>query len=63
VFIAGDDDGTKETVVQLARDGGLRAVDVGLSERARHLESLRFLQMMVQQPLSLGFQSTLKVVS
>ena len=63
VFIAGDDEGAKETVAQLSRDGGLRAIDVGPLERARHLESLGFLHMMVQQPLSLGFQSALKVVS
>jgi 8-hydroxy-5-deazaflavin:NADPH oxidoreductase len=63
VFIAGDDEEAKETVAQLSRDGGLRAIDVGPLERARHLESLGFLHMMVQQPLSLGFQSALKVVS
>jgi 8-hydroxy-5-deazaflavin:NADPH oxidoreductase len=63
VFIAGDDEGAKETVAQLSRDGGLRAIDVGPLERARHLESLGFLHMMVQQPLSLGFQSALKIVS
>src|SRR5215203_1319352 len=63
VFIAGDDEGAKETVAQLSRDGGLRAIDVGPLERARHLESLGFVHMMVQQPLSLGFQSALKIVS
>jgi predicted dinucleotide-binding enzyme len=63
VFIAGDDEGAKETVAQLARDGGLRAIDVGPLERARHLESLGFVHMMAQQPLSLGFNSALKVVS
>ena len=63
VFIAGDDEGAKETVAQLSRDGGLRVIDVGPLERARHLESLGFLHMMVQQPLSLGFQSALKIVS
>src|SRR5919205_233595 len=56
VFIAGDDEEAKETVAQLVRDGGLRAIDVGPLERARHLESMGFLHMMVQQPLSLGFQ-------
>ena len=63
VFIAGDDEGAKETVAQLVRDGGLRAIDVGSLERARHLEGLGFLHMMVQQPLGLGFQSAFKVVS
>jgi len=59
-FIAGDDEGAKETVAQLVRDGGLRAIDVGPLERARHLEALGFLQMMVQQPLGQGFQSGLE---
>ena len=63
VFIAGDDEGAKETVAQLARDGGLRAIDVGPLERARHLESLGFLHMMAQQPLGTGFASAVKVVS
>ena len=63
VFLAGDDEGAKETVAQLARDGSLRAIDVGSLERARHLEGLGFLHMMVQQPLGLGFQSAFKVVS
>ena len=63
VFIAGDDEGAKETVAQLARDAGLRAIVVGTLERARYLEGLGFLHMMVQQPMSLGFQSAFKVVS
>ena len=63
VFIAGDDEGAKETVAQLVRDGGLRAIDVGSLERARHLEGLGFLHMMVQQPMGMGFQSAFKVVS
>jgi NADPH-dependent F420 reductase len=63
VFIAGDDEGAKETVAQLARDGGLRAIDVGPLERARYLEGLGFLHMMVQQPLGTGFGSAVKVIS
>jgi NADPH-dependent F420 reductase len=63
VFIAGDDEGAKEIVAQLARDGGLRPVDVGPLERARHLEGLGFLHMMVQQPLGTGFASAVKVIS
>jgi NADPH-dependent F420 reductase len=63
VLIAGDDEGAKEIVAQLARDGGLRAIDVGPLERARHLEGLGFLHMMVQQPLGTGFASAVKVIS
>ena len=48
VFIAGDDDEVKETVAQLVRDGGLRAIDVGPLERARQLEGLGFLGITLQ---------------
>jgi 8-hydroxy-5-deazaflavin:NADPH oxidoreductase len=59
VFIAGYDEEAKETVAQLVRDGGLRAIDVGPLERARHLEGLG---MMLQQPLELNFQSAWKLI-
>jgi 8-hydroxy-5-deazaflavin:NADPH oxidoreductase len=63
VFIAGDEEGAKETVAQLVRDGGLRAIDVGLLERARQLEELGFLGITLQQPLGLNFQSAWKLIS
>ena len=63
VFLAGDDEGAKETVAQLVRDGGLRAVDVGPLERARHLEGLGFIHMMAQQPLGTGFASAVKILA
>lgn len=63
VLIAGDDEGAKETVAQLARDGELRAIDVGPLERARHLEGLGFLHMMAQQPLGTGFASAVKFIA
>lgn len=63
LFIAGDEEEAKEIVAQLARDGGLRALDVGPLERARYLEGFGFLHMMVQQPLGAGFASAVKVIS
>ena len=63
VLIAGDDEGAKETVAQLVRDGGLRAIDVGPLERARQLEGLGFLGITLQQPLGLNFQSAWKLIS
>ena len=63
VFIAGDDEGAKEPVAQLVRDGGLVAIDVGPLERARQLEGLGFLGITLQQPLGLGFQSAWKLIS
>jgi NADPH-dependent F420 reductase len=62
VFIAGDDE-AKETVAQLVRDGGLRAIDVVPLERARQLEGLGFLGITLQQPLELNFQSAWKLIS
>jgi predicted dinucleotide-binding enzyme len=63
VLIAGDDEEAKETVAQLVRDAGLRAIDVGPLERARQLEGLGFLGMMLQQPMGLNFQSAWKLIS
>jgi 8-hydroxy-5-deazaflavin:NADPH oxidoreductase len=63
VLIAGDDEEAKERVVQLVRDGGLRAIDVGPLERARELEGLGFLGITLQQPLGLNFQSAWKLIS
>jgi|SRR5829696_8421397 len=63
VLIAGDDEEAKQTVAQLVRDGGLRAIDVGPLERARHLEGLGFLGMTLQQPLGLNFRSAWKLIS
>jgi NADPH-dependent F420 reductase len=63
VLIAGDDEEAKETVAQLVRDGGLRAIDVGPLERARQLEGLGFIGITLQQPLGLNFQSAWKLIS
>ncbi len=63
VFIAGDDEEAKETVAQLVRDGGLRAIDTGPLERARQLEGLGFIGITLQQPLGLNFRSAWKLIS
>ena len=63
VHIAGDDEEAKEKVAQLVRDGGMRPIDVGLLERAKHLEGLGFLNITLQQPLGLPFRSAWKLVS
>jgi 8-hydroxy-5-deazaflavin:NADPH oxidoreductase len=61
VLIAGDDDDAKQKVSQLVMDGGLRPIDVGPLSRAQQLEQLGFLHISIQQPLGLGFGSTIKV--
>jgi predicted dinucleotide-binding enzyme len=61
VLIAGDDDEAKGKVSQLVSDAGLRPIDVGPLGRARQLEHLGLLHITLQQPLELGFQSTIKL--
>ena len=63
VLLAGDEEEAKETVAQLVRDGGLRAIDTGPLERARQLEGLGFLGITLQQPLGLNFRSAWKLIS
>ena len=63
VFVAGDEAGAKEAVIELVESGGSRAVDAGPLRRARELERLGFLGMTLQQPLGLNFQSAWKLVS
>jgi 8-hydroxy-5-deazaflavin:NADPH oxidoreductase len=63
VCIAGDDEGAKGTVSQLAESGGLRPVDAGPLVRARELEALGYLHMALQQSLGTGFGSTVKVLA
>ena len=63
VLIAGDDEEAKSVVAQLARDGGLNAIDVGPLKRARELEALGFLHITLQGPLGTGFASAVKIVA
>ena len=62
VFIAGGDETAKQTVAQLVRDGAMRPIDVGPLARARELEALGYLHMVVQVPLGSRFASAVKVV-
>jgi predicted dinucleotide-binding enzyme len=63
VLIAGDDEGAKEQVATLVRDGRLNPIDVGSLDRARELEALGLLHMGVQGPLGTGFASTVKILA
>jgi 8-hydroxy-5-deazaflavin:NADPH oxidoreductase len=62
VFIAGDDDAAKQKVASLVESGGLRPIDVGPLRRARQLEQFEFLHVAIQEPLSLGYSSTIKLL-
>jgi predicted dinucleotide-binding enzyme len=63
VFIAGDDEDAKRTVARLAEDGSLRPIDAGPLRRARQLEALGYLHMVVQAPLGTSFASAVKLLA
>ena len=63
VFIAGDDEGARNTVSQLVNDGGMRVVDVGPLAHARYLEGIQFLHIILQGSLGTNWVSGLKIVS
>jgi NADPH-dependent F420 reductase len=62
VFIASDDAGAKQAVVDLAASGGLRPIDAGPLRRARELEGFQFLHMTLQQTLGTNWSSAIKIL-
>ena len=63
VFLAGDDATAKETVKQIASDGGLRPIDVGPLALAHHVEALGYLNMAIQPTLGTNYASAIKVIA
>ena len=63
VFLAADDESAKDTVKQLVRDGGLRAVDAGPLALAHHVEALGYLNMAIQGDLGTNYASSVKVLA
>ena len=63
VFIASDDDDAKAAVSQIVTDAGLHAVDVGPLRRARELEGMGYLHMVITQGTDAPFATAMKVVS
>ena len=63
VFLAGDDDTAKETVKQIAADGGLRPIDVGPLALAHHVEALGYLNLAVQPALGTNYASAIKIIA
>jgi predicted dinucleotide-binding enzyme len=62
VFVAGDDADAIARVARLVRDGGMRPIEAGSLARARELEALGYLHMVVQGPLGTHFASAVKVL-
>src|SRR4051794_16313944 len=63
VFLAGDDEDAKDTVKQLATDGGLRPIDAGPLALAHHVEALGYLNMAIQPALGTNYASAVKVLA
>ena len=63
VFIAGDDEESKNKVAQFIRDAGLRPVDTGPLSRARQIEGLGFLHIVTQGDLGTNYASAVKILS
>jgi NADPH-dependent F420 reductase len=63
VLIAGDDDEAKALVARLVDDGGMRPIDAGALLRAKELEALGYLHMVVQGPLGTDFASAVKFLA
>ena len=62
VFIAGDDADAKAKVAQIATDGGLRAIDAGPLHRARQIEGMQLLHIVLQGSLGTNWGSALKII-
>lgn len=63
VFIAGDDADAKAKVTQLVTDGGMHAIDTGPLSRARQIEGMQLLHIVLQGTLGTNWGSALKIVS
>ena len=62
VFIAGDDTDAKAKVSQIVTDGGMRAIDTGPLHRARQIESMQLLQIVLQGTLGTNWGSAIKIL-
>jgi NADPH-dependent F420 reductase len=62
VLIAGDDAEAKRKVASLAEAGGMRAIDAGPLRRARQLEQLHFLQVVLQEPIGRTYDTHFKLL-
>ena len=62
VFIAGDDADAKAVVAQLVTDGGMRPLDTGPLSRARQIEGLQLLHIVLQGSLGNTWSSAVRIL-
>lgn len=62
VFIAGDDADAKAKAAQLVTDGGMRAIDAGPLSRARQIEAMQLLHIVLQGTLGTNWGSAIKIL-
>ncbi|MGH3508377.1 MAG: NADPH-dependent F420 reductase [Nocardioidaceae bacterium] len=63
VLLAGDDAGAKALVASVVEGGGLRAIDAGSLKRARELEAVGFLQILLAANERVSWTGGLAVVA
>ena len=63
VLVASDDGDAKAAVLDLARSGGMRAIDAGPLARSRELEAMGFEHISLQGSLGTGFASAIKILA
>jgi NADPH-dependent F420 reductase len=63
VFLAGDDADAKSRVARIVTDGGMRAIDTGPLSRARQIEGMQLLHIVLQGTLGTSWGSALKILS
>jgi predicted dinucleotide-binding enzyme len=63
VLLAGDDADAKATIAKLIEMGGMRPLDVGPLVRARYLEGMGLMHIMLQFSMGTGFGSAVKILS
>ena len=62
VFLAGDDQQAKERLSKAFNAAGLRPIDVGPLKRARQLEGLGLLHIVLQRALGTNYDSSVKIL-
>jgi 8-hydroxy-5-deazaflavin:NADPH oxidoreductase len=62
VFLAGDDADAKARVARIVTDGGMRAIDAGPLHRARQIEGMQLLHIVLQGTLGTNWGSALKIL-